>query len=86
MVIIWKEQGELFLALRLEWNDRSWVVLVYNIYEMLKYEIKFYFKGFLPESWEKKCIVYALSTLHLCEIIKELVKEYKLISVKLLDK
>lgn len=53
---------------------------------MLKYEIKFYFKGFLPESWEKKCIVYALSTLHLCEIIKELVKEYKLIGVKLLDK
>ena len=53
---------------------------------MLKYEIKFYFKGIWPESWEKKSIVYAVSTIHLCEIIKELVREHKLISVKLLDK
>ena len=62
-----------------------WVVLVYNIYEMFKYEIKFYHKGIGPESWEKKCIVYALSTIHLCEIIKTLVREHKLISAKLLD-
>ena len=34
MVITWREQGELLLALRLEWNDKSWVVLVYNIYKM----------------------------------------------------
>lgn len=52
---------------------------------MFKYEITFYFNWFGGESWEKKNIIYALSTLHLCEIIKELVKEYKLISVKLLD-
>lgn len=53
---------------------------------MFKYEIKFYHKGIWPESWEKKCVVYALSTIHLCEIIKTLVREYRLISVKLLDK
>ena len=52
---------------------------------MYKYEVKFYFNGFGEESWEKKCIVYAMGTVHLCEIIKELLRWSKLISVKLLD-
>lgn len=52
---------------------------------MLKYKVKFYYKGIRCDVEEKECIIYALSTLHLCSVIREMVGEYKLISVELLD-